>query len=110
MSVQQYTRGRASFGGLVVAGSAAVGKQVVTGVSVNPASIAAGAAGDHAATVTGARVGDFVVARPPADLEAGLLVQGARVTAADTVTIRIVNQSGVSVDGVAKNWDFLLLR
>jgi hypothetical protein len=64
---------------------------IVTGtVSVNPPSIASAAVGEVTLTITGATVGDKVVMSPPAaGLTAGLVVCDARVSAADTVKVRI---------------------
>ena len=77
--------------------------------SVNPASIAAGAQGTVALTVTGAKTGDLVFVSAP-DLEADLVPAGAKVTAADTVTVYINNPGAGAVDGAAKTWSYMLVK
>jgi hypothetical protein len=81
-------------------------------VSVNPASIATLAVGEVTLTISGAVVGDKVVMNPPAaGLTAGVFYTGdARVSAADTVKIRIYNSTGGSVDEAAATWDYCLIR
>ena len=77
--------------------------------SVNPASIAAGAQGTVAVTVTGAKVGDMLFVNAEA-LEADLVPAGAKVTATDTVTVYINNPGAGAVDGAAKTWSYLLVH
>lgn len=77
-------------------------------VSVDPASINAATRGEIDVTLTGAKIGDVVQLNPPVDLETTLLFVGARVKAVDTVTVFLYNQSGGAVNGVAKNWAYLL--
>lgn len=79
-------------------------------VSVDLASISNGAIAEATVTVSGAAMGDAVIATPPASLAAGLGVVGAYVSAADTVKLRVVNQSGAPVDEAAANWIFTLIR
>lgn len=78
-------------------------------VSINLASIAAGAEATVAVTVSGAAVGDIVVVNPPA-LTAGLGISYAYVSATDTVTIRVRNASGGAIDEAAGTWSYLLVR
>lgn len=78
-------------------------------VSVDPAAINTLTRGEVDVTLTGAKVGDFVNLNPPVDLEATLLFVGARVKAADTITVFLYNQSGGTVNGAAKNWTYLLV-
>lgn len=79
-------------------------------VSVDLASIADGAIAEATVTVTGAAAGDAVIANPPATIAAGLGVVGAYVSAANTVKLRVINQSGAPVDEAAANWVFVLIR
>ncbi len=85
---------------------------VVTGtISVNPASVADSAVTEVTLTITGATLGDKVVMTPPAaGLTAGLVVCDSRVSAANTVKVRIANLSGGVVDEAAATWDYCLIR
>jgi hypothetical protein len=47
---------------------------------------------------------------PPSDIEGELVFQGANVTAANTVTIRMRNVSGAAVDGAALQWSYMVIR
>jgi hypothetical protein len=91
------------------------GTQITTilkgSVAVNPASLADGAEADTSITITGAVVGDIVVLNPPTDaLDAGIIVGQAHVSAADTVKVRIHNNSGGTVDVASGTWYYLLIR
>lgn len=79
-------------------------------VAVNPASISANACAETAVTITGAAVGDMVLLSPPASLEAGLCASGARVSAANTVQIRLCNVTGDAVDGAERTWQYILIK
>ncbi len=59
--------------------------------------------GEATVTVLGARVGDSVTIGPPAAFES-FLIATAWVSAADTVTIRLANISGGSIDPAAADW------
>lgn len=63
----------------------------------DPASMAAGAQVNTTVTVTGAVVGDAVAAGFSTALPAGVLISAA-VTAADTVRVTLLNESGVVQD------------
>ncbi|GHE47354.1 hypothetical protein GCM10017673_56500 [Streptosporangium violaceochromogenes] len=67
------------------------------------ASIAAGAVGTLTVTVTGAATGDFVVVAPPGNLNVGLVAFGF-VSAADTVTIRLLNGTAGAIDPASASW------
>lgn len=60
------------------------------------------------ATVTGAVAGDFVLLAPPSGLESGLTFSGW-VSAADTVRIRIHNNSGGSIDPASASWGITVM-
>lgn len=79
-------------------------------VSVDAAEIAANTTGDTAATVPGAEVGDTVIATCDGALEAGLVVGNARVTAANTVSLRLGNVTVAPVNASAFNFRFLVLK
>lgn len=79
-----------------------------TGTStVDPTSIAAGTqweSGDI--TVTGVVAGDVIAVGPPAAIEAGLS-WNAVATAANTIHLRITNNTGSPVDPISASWKFV---
>lgn len=79
-------------------------------VSVNPASLATLASSETSVTISGAAVGDIVIMNVPASLETGLAFSGARVSATDTVLVRLTNVTAGSVDGAALNWTYSIIR
>ena len=78
-------------------------------VSVDPASLAGGAAANTDVTVNGVAPGDIVLAIPPDTLEAGLVFIGSSVPAANTVRIRLYNPTAGAIDGAARTWTLLIL-
>lgn len=76
---------------------------------LNFASIAAGATAELTITVPGAASTNAVVLGPPAGLEAGLMATG-RVSAADTVTIRLHNTTAGAIDPADATWRATVLR
>jgi len=99
----------ASVGGdLSVTGTStlnAISVATVTTDTWNPGSIADGAIESHDVTVTGAAIGDFVLAAAPVDVVD--LVVSVQVTAADTVTITLSNQTSGAVDLDSGDWTIL---
>ncbi len=75
--------------------------------NLNFGSIAAGLTEDLTITLTGAVVGDLVVAAAP-NLEAGASYS-AFVSAADTVTVRLVNNTAGALDAAAADWTVAVL-
>jgi len=85
--------------------------QIMKGtVAVDPASITAQESAETSVTITGAATGDVVIMNPPASLETGLAFSGARVSAADTVQVRLTNVTGGAVDGTSRTWTYAILR
>jgi len=76
--------------------------------TVDPASLADGAGASTDVTVTGAALGDFVMAAPKVDVVD--LIVDARVTAANTVTIRVQNESGSGANLASSTWNILVIR
>lgn len=72
-------------------------------------SIAAGGQAESTISVTGAAVGDTVHLGTPAGLESGLAVT-ARVTAADTVTVRAVNVTGSAIDPASGTYRAVVVK
>ncbi|MCG3126991.1 MAG: hypothetical protein CHACPFDD_01847 [Phycisphaerae bacterium] len=83
---------------------------VSAGVSVNPPSISAGSNTVITVTVTGAAVGDAVVVNPGGNLNASYAISFARVSAADTVSIGLINPGPVTVDPGSTTWQFRIIK
>lgn len=78
-------------------------------VSVNPASISATASAETAVTVP-CDFTDLILVQVPASLETGLAYSGVRVSAANTVQLRLTNVTASPVDGAARNWTFIVIK
>lgn len=76
--------------------------------AINPASLVDGAGATQAVTVTGAAFGDFVMVAAPYDLQ-DVTVTGY-VSGADTVEIRIQNESGSTVDLGLGSWKVKVIK
>lgn len=75
----------------------------------NPASLADGAGETSAAiTLTGAALGDVVLVAPPYDMQ-GIVFSGY-VSAANTLRIRIQNESGGVIDLASGTWKVIVFR
>lgn len=105
---------------LDVVGTATVDKVIVNGgSSINAmvggttsigswASISAGQTGSRTFTVTGAATSDVIIVNPlTSGLATGLVFNGARITAADTVTVWITNISAGSLTPASGTWSYL---
>lgn len=79
--------------GIVLNGGTPLKGRVALPVTFDVASIAAGACVDSEVTVTGAVVGDSVRVNADFALPANVGIGNARVTAADTVELRLCNNS-----------------
>lgn len=76
-------------------------------ISVNPASISAGAVANTAVSSSEILAGDVVVVNQiPAALEAGIVPQGCHTVVAGSFQLRLYNPSGGAVDAAAANWVF----
>lgn len=80
-------------------------------VTIDPASINANTVSSQTFTLTGAAVGDSLTLNPPAaGLTAGLVVQQAFVSSANTITIVFQNTTGAPIDAVSASWTYQLMR
>jgi hypothetical protein len=81
---------------------------------VDPGSIAAGASMLHTCSVPGAVAGDFVALtmRPGIDADRCLVVQSAFISAANTLTFRLLDNITVTTacDPAATTFDYLVVR
>lgn len=80
-------------------------------VNINPAALAAGATAETAVALPAgtAAAGDLVFVQPPQALEAGLVPIGARISAADTLSVRLYNPTAAALDGAALTWTYLIV-
>lgn len=78
--------------------------------TLDPGSIAGGANEDQTIAVEEAKVGDLVIVAPRAALTDGLIVTGAHVSAAGTITFTLENQTGSPIDEGSATWDWTLIR
>jgi hypothetical protein len=96
MAVEQ----RADFGGVFF-----------VDVTYDAADLAAGAIVDAAVTVPGVLSTDVVIAvMGPAALDAGLLIQSARVASANTVTVRLFNSTAGAINEASGVYRFIIGR
>lgn len=79
-------------------------RKIAYDVTVNPASLATDAIANTQVTVTGVTTADLLTVDPVNTLEAGILVQQAWVSAADTVQLRCQNLSAGTVDAASATW------
>jgi len=77
--------------------------------SLDFASLSAGLQAALTITVTGAKVGDYVLWGVSAALDTGISIT-AYVSAADTVTLIAVNNTAGAVDPVAATYNVTVLR
>lgn len=81
--------------------------KIVSGtVSVNPESIASVTKGSVNVTLPGLKTTDRVILHPPSTLNAGLLYCGCDVTANNTLTIYLYNQSESAIDDTSRTWKY----
>lgn len=82
---------------------------VLTGsVTWDPASILDGASETKQLTVTGAAIGDFVIAAPGVDVQ-GFTFSGS-VIATDTVELVLSNNTGGAIDIASSTWKVKVLK
>lgn len=93
----------------VLGTGAAAAVPLFASASLNFPSVAAAGQQELTITVTGAAVGDAVVLAPPAAPEAGLVWSG-RVSAADTVTVRVTNVTAAPIDPAAATWGAQVIK
>ena len=77
--------------------------------TVDLGSVAANTTEEETATVSGVKLGDFVLVSK-SKLSAGILLGTCRVTAADTVAIQVVNTTGSAVDASSETMTFVVIR
>ena len=106
MADNRLTRATALVGGVQIGTTSEVRGIKYDSAAIDFASVAAGETGSGTITVTGAAAGDIVVVNPPA-LTTGLGFAGAKVTAANTVTVYVVNASADAIDEGSATFTYL---
>lgn len=102
-------RGTKKVGALVVGDGGTVIKSIKTGtIDCDPANAAAAGAFETSLTISGVAAGDIVIFEPPASLEANLVYSGARVSAADTVQLRLAALA--AVNGASRTWRYIIIN
>lgn len=78
--------------------------------TIDLASVSAATSAEQTFTVPGLRVGDFVFVNIPSTLNNGLGIAGARVSAADTLALRIMNATAGALDAASAAFTVLVVR
>lgn len=81
----------------------------VVSQSINLASVAANTTAEQDYTVPGLRVGDFVAVNKPS-ASAGLGIVNARVKAANTLSLTLVNATASPIDAAAETYTIFWFR
>ncbi len=102
-SANQVTRGRMRAGNGLFTIVAQVAATVDPGSLIDAAGSTIGSI-----TATGAALGDIVLCGPGVDL-VGITVT-AYVSAANTISVRVQNESGSTVDLASSTWNFMVIR
>lgn len=111
MSATHFSGPVVSVGGFTPGTSAKSITQIIQGtVAIDPASLGAATSAETAVTISGAATGDIVVMNVPPALEVGLVFSGARVSAANTVQVRLSNITAGAIDGANLTWGYLIVR
>jgi hypothetical protein len=76
-------------------------------VAVNPASIATVSSSETAVTIP-CNENDVVFANYPSGMNDDILFIGARVSAKNTVQVRLYNPTGGSIDPASATWTFVV--
>ncbi len=91
----------------IIAGN--IASITVLTATVDLGSVAANTSEEETATVSGVKLGDVVVC-VDSSLNAGQVVAQARVSAADTVTLQVINTTAGAIDAASKTMTFLVVR
>lgn len=105
--VNRISRGEVAVGALQIGSNDTVYGMEFGTVALNPGSISTVSRGTVTFTLTGAATTDIIIMNPPATLNDDLLFVGARVTAADTVTVYLYNPTGGSINDDELTWSYL---
>lgn len=81
----------------------------VRSVTIDHPSCAANTSIETTVTVDGLKLGDFVAVNKPS-LEAGLAVANARVSAANTLAVQVINTTAGAIDEASESYTLLIMR
>lgn len=90
-------------------GGTAIAKIMHGTVSVDPPNISNNQTATFTVTITGAATTDCIFLTPPSAIE-NLIFEGATITSADTVTIKLANESGGAINGSDRTWCYLIVN
>jgi hypothetical protein len=76
-------------------------------ITVDPANLTAQTSAETQVTLQGIESGDVIMLNVPASLEAGLAFSGVRVSAANTIQVRLSNVTAGAIDGASRSWSYL---
>lgn len=82
----------------------------IIAVTIDLASVAAATSAEQTFSVPGLKVGDFVYVNIPSTLNNGLGIAGARVSAADTLALRVMNATAGALDAASASFTLLVVR
>lgn len=78
---------------------------------VDLASVAANTTAEEDITVTGVSTDDVLLSVQKPSLEAGLGIAGARIKAADTIAVTLINATGSPIDAASEDgWKFVVAK
>ena len=100
---------RMQHGGRAASGSSKLKWMKHAKVNVNLTSVAANTQEEQTIPVPGAQIGDVAVVTP-GNLSAGLAVGASRVSAADTVSVWLINTTAGALDPNPADFEVLLFR
>jgi hypothetical protein len=95
--------------GLSIGSGSTITKVLSSTAALDFGSIAANGIGELTVTVTGALTADTVIMAAPAALESGFTFS-AFVSAANTITVRMHNNTGGAVDPASATWRATVIR
>lgn len=84
--------------------------RVYTVTAVDLAAVAANTTAEADITVTGVATTDILVGWNKPTLSAGLGVVNARIKAADTIAVTLVNATAAPIDVAAETWTFTTIK
>jgi len=105
--VNRISKGEVAVGALQVGDNDTVYGMEFGTVALDPGSINSVTRGSVTFTLTGAATTDIIIMNPPATLNDDLIFAGARVTAADTVTVYLYNPTGGSINDGELTWSYM---
>lgn len=87
-----------------------IGGLAIVGITIDPASVAAGTTAEQTFTVPGLRLTDLIVSVTKPTLTAGVGIVNARVSAANTLAISFANATAAPVDAGPELYKVLVAR